>query len=145
MKLKQTLLILFLTLIIVITFCKCDKPLSFESLLLEMVDREQFSYYPDPFYITKQFSSYDGNRLPLTSLAGLRTGTGPCLSGKKKNGVIYLVTIPANSTADLFLPEEYFLKKVKLLSIEKSVSLRKNANDGYNLLAGNYEIVLTRK
>lgn len=59
MKLQQKLLILFLTLIIVITSCKCDKPISFESLLLEMVDREQLSYYPDPFYITKQFSSHD--------------------------------------------------------------------------------------
>lgn len=64
---------------------------------------------------------------------------------KKKNGVIYLLTIPANSTADLFLPEGYSLKKVRLLLPEKYISLVKDADGGYHLLAGNYEIELVRE
>jgi alpha-L-rhamnosidase len=64
---------------------------------------------------------------------------------KKKNSVIYSVTIPANSTADMFLPQSYSLKKDMLVSTGKSLLLKKNPDGSYYLPAGNYEFELTRK
>lgn len=62
---------------------------------------------------------------------------------RKKKNVTYFVTIPANSTADLFLPKEYLLKKVSLVSTGKIVPLEKHFGDGNHLLSGSYEINLT--
>jgi len=39
--------------------CRNDKVVTFESLLHEIVNRDVIPRYPDPFYSTKQFSSYD--------------------------------------------------------------------------------------
>ncbi|MCE5344672.1 MAG: glycoside hydrolase family 78 protein [Bacteroidales bacterium] len=63
---------------------------------------------------------------------------------KKKNIVIYSVTIPANSTADLFLPENYSFRKAKMLSSGQSVSLEKSISGCFHLSAGTYEIELER-
>ena len=46
-------------LIAVLASCRHDRVISLESLLFEMTNREQLPYYPEPFYITRQFSSYD--------------------------------------------------------------------------------------
>ncbi len=56
---------------------------------------------------------------------------------RKKKDIIYSVTIPANSTADLYLPEGTQVKKVKLAD-GKAIDLQKNADNGYRLLAGSY-------
>jgi alpha-L-rhamnosidase len=57
---------------------------------------------------------------------------------RKKKDIIYSVTIPANSTADLYLPEGVQLKKVTLADGKTTVNLQKNAGDGYRLQAGSY-------
>lgn len=47
---------------ILVIFCGCQKEVSeitLASLLEEMVDRENLSQYPEPYYVCKQFSSYD--------------------------------------------------------------------------------------
>ena len=36
-----------------------NRVISVESLLQEMINRDQLSQYPEPFYVNKQFSSYD--------------------------------------------------------------------------------------
>ena len=61
---------------------------------------------------------------------------------RKKKDVIYSVTIPANSTADLYLPEYIQLKKIKL-SDGKIIDLQKNTESGYHLVAGSYIFELT--
>ncbi len=53
--LVTTLLIVILT----FTSCKEEKKITFESLLEEMNDRDRIASYPDPYYGTRQFSSYD--------------------------------------------------------------------------------------
>jgi len=64
---------------------------------------------------------------------------------RKKNTVVYFVTVPANSTADLFLPEKYPIKRVLISPSEDTFSLKLNPSGCYKLSAGNYEIELTRK
>jgi alpha-L-rhamnosidase len=64
---------------------------------------------------------------------------------KKKNKIIYSVTIPANSTADLFLSEKYSIKKTSLMPAGNQISLAKSSNGCHHLTAGNYEFELTRK
>jgi len=64
---------------------------------------------------------------------------------KKNRSIIYLVTIPANSSADLYLPENYLLKKVRLTSTEKTLLLERSVIGSYHLLAGSYEIELMRR
>ncbi|MDR1556176.1 MAG: DUF2961 domain-containing protein, partial [Tannerellaceae bacterium] len=60
MKHHPTYLILFLIIFVFITGCKKDIPLiTLGSLLEEMTDREKLSRYPEPYYICRQFSSYD--------------------------------------------------------------------------------------
>lgn len=61
---------------------------------------------------------------------------------RKKKSIIYSITIPANSTADLFLPETYTLKETRLPSTGKPVLLEKNAKGSYHLIAGKYELKL---
>jgi alpha-L-rhamnosidase len=56
---------------------------------------------------------------------------------RKKKDVTYSVTVPANSTADLYLPEGVQVKKVKLAG-GKAVELQKNTAGGYHLPAGSY-------
>jgi len=57
---------------------------------------------------------------------------------RKKNDIFYSVTIPANSTADLYLPEGVQVKKATLADGKTAVSLQKNAGNGYRLAAGSY-------
>ncbi len=62
---------------------------------------------------------------------------------RKKDNVIYRVTVPANSTADLFLPEGYSLKKTTLINENRKILLEKKAGGNYPLLSGSYEFELT--
>ena len=50
--------LLFLAAIVGVS-CSSDNVITLESLLLEMTDREELARYPDPLYITRQFSSCD--------------------------------------------------------------------------------------
>ncbi len=56
---------------------------------------------------------------------------------KKKKNITYSVTIPANSSADLYFPRGIQLTKVKLAD-GKNITLQKNAEGVYRLLAGSY-------
>ncbi len=53
------LAVLSLFLVLSLLSCQSQPRVSFESLLLELADRDQLAQYPQPFYITRQFSSYD--------------------------------------------------------------------------------------
>jgi alpha-L-rhamnosidase len=57
---------------------------------------------------------------------------------RKKKSVIYTATIPANSTADLYLPEGVQVKKATLADGKTTVNLQKNAGNGFRLSAGKY-------
>jgi alpha-L-rhamnosidase len=57
---------------------------------------------------------------------------------RRKQDIIYSVTIPANSTADLYLPEKAQLKKVTLADGKTNLSPQKNTGNGYHLQAGSY-------
>jgi hypothetical protein len=59
MKTKLLSAIIALAPLFFLLSCKNDKVVTFESLLHEIVDRDVLPRYPDPFYITRQFSSYD--------------------------------------------------------------------------------------
>jgi alpha-L-rhamnosidase len=61
---------------------------------------------------------------------------------RKNEEIIYSVTIPANSTADLFLQEGMKPKKVTLNDGKTTINLQRNDKNGYHLLAGSYIIVL---
>lgn len=63
---------------------------------------------------------------------------------REKNGITYSVTIPANSSGDLFLPENYTLNKVTITSTGKPYSLTRSNEGSYHLLAGSYTIELNR-
>ncbi len=39
--------------------CQNNQPITLESLLQEMMDRKEITYFPNPSYTQKQFSSYD--------------------------------------------------------------------------------------
>lgn len=54
------------------------------------------------------------------------------------------MTIPANSSADMFLPENYSLKGMKLSTGEKLPRLDKGAEGSYYLKAGSYEFDLKK-
>jgi alpha-L-rhamnosidase len=64
---------------------------------------------------------------------------------RKKNTLIYSVTVPANSTADLFLPEKYSFKKAKLALTGEPVSMVKKTDGSYHLIAGKYEIEIANQ
>ena len=55
---------------------------------------------------------------------------------QEKKTVVYRVTVPANTTADLYLPEGYRLKKPLQ---------EQNADGSYALAAGSYEYELRTK
>jgi len=57
---------------------------------------------------------------------------------RKKKDVIYSVTVPANSTADVYLPESVQLKKVTLADGKTTVNLQQNTGNGYRLPAGSF-------
>ena len=57
---------------------------------------------------------------------------------RKKKDIIYAVTIPANSSADLYLPEQVQVKKITLADGKTNLSLQKNTGNGYHLQAGSY-------
>jgi alpha-L-rhamnosidase len=59
----------------------------------------------------------------------------------KKNVIVYNVTVPANSTATLSLPENIQIKKV-VVSDKGEIALNKSEM-GYNLPAGKYIFYLT--
>ena len=58
MKRNQFLTSVF-ALLLLINGCEQATVISLESLLQEMIDREQLTRYPDPGFTNKQFSSYD--------------------------------------------------------------------------------------
>lgn len=49
----------FIILMVVCFSCQQKQKITLESLLTEMMDRTQISYFPNPVYTQKQFSSYD--------------------------------------------------------------------------------------
>ncbi|MCL2511701.1 MAG: glycoside hydrolase family 78 protein [Bacteroidales bacterium] len=57
---------------------------------------------------------------------------------RKKKDIFYSVTVPANSTADLYLPKGIQVKKITLADGKTSVSLLENLENGYRLPAGSY-------
>lgn len=53
-------IVLLFCLLCAVAGCRSDrKPVDLASLLDEMVDRDALASYPDPSYVTRQFSSYD--------------------------------------------------------------------------------------
>ena len=59
MKKNKILIAILLASVFFLLSFKNEKEVTFESLLHEIVDRDVLARYPDPFYVTKQFSSYD--------------------------------------------------------------------------------------
>jgi alpha-L-rhamnosidase len=59
---------------------------------------------------------------------------------RKKKTVIYNVTIPANATADFYLPAGYKIGKVTLTG-GKTIALPETGKGIYRLVAGSYEIM----
>lgn len=59
---------------------------------------------------------------------------------RNKKNVRFEVEIPANSSADLFLPEKYSIRKIKLSSAEKLQDLKESVEGSLHLKAGSYEI-----
>jgi len=57
---------------------------------------------------------------------------------RKKKEVIYTVTVPANSTAELYLPEGMRVRKMTLAGDKTTLNLPKNAENGVRLAAGSY-------
>jgi alpha-L-rhamnosidase len=62
---------------------------------------------------------------------------------RKKNDIFLKVTVPANSTASLFVPGKYKIKKAFLLPDNQSVNLNIEKNGCYVLAAGKYELQLS--
>ncbi len=62
---------------------------------------------------------------------------------RKNDNVVYKITIPPNSTASLYLPEKYKIKKAYLPSDNQSITLNMEKNGCYVLAAGRYELQLT--
>jgi alpha-L-rhamnosidase len=64
---------------------------------------------------------------------------------RKKDNIIYKITIPANSTASLYLPDMLKIKAVRLPADKQSILLSRDSAGHYVLIAGNYELELTRQ
>ena len=64
---------------------------------------------------------------------------------RKKKNILYSVTIPPNSSADLFLPEKYLLKEIRLLNTKEALTIEESTKGAYHLMAGSYEIEFNRK
>jgi len=62
---------------------------------------------------------------------------------RKKRSITYTVVIPANSTADLYLPENFKIKKA-FISTKGKITLQKETEGGYKMEAGSYEIELVK-
>lgn len=69
---------------------------------------------------------------------------GKIVSEWKREGtkLYYTVIVPANSTADLYLPEGYLLRKAELPSSNDNITVQQNADGCYKLLAGSYKLEL---
>jgi alpha-L-rhamnosidase len=63
---------------------------------------------------------------------------------RKKKNVIYRVTVPANATADFYLPAGYRTGKVKLAG-GKAVTLSETGQGVYQLVAGSYELEIRKQ
>lgn len=59
MSRKHTYLFFPVLICMLLAECGRQQPVTLESLLNEMTDREILARYPDPYYTTRQFSSYD--------------------------------------------------------------------------------------
>ena len=57
---------------------------------------------------------------------------------QRRRDITYSVTIPANSAADLYLPENIQVRRITLADGKTTVNLPKNAENGYRLVAGSY-------
>lgn len=56
---KSILKIAFIILVVSCFSCQKEQKVTLESLLIEMADRKEITYFPEPVYSQKQFSSYD--------------------------------------------------------------------------------------
>jgi alpha-L-rhamnosidase len=63
---------------------------------------------------------------------------------RKKKIIVYHVTIPANATADFYLPNGYKTAKTRLAD-GKAIELADAGNGVYRLTAGSYELELKRQ
>ncbi|MDR1982101.1 MAG: glycoside hydrolase family 78 protein [Tannerellaceae bacterium] len=63
----------------------------------------------------------------------------------KKKHVFYRVTVPANATADLYLPPGYQIVKARLTDGKTVVSLPETGKGVYQLVAGHYELEIKNK
>jgi len=61
---------------------------------------------------------------------------------RKKNVITYAVTIPANCTARLCLPEKIQVRKIMLADGKTNITLQQNPGNEYHLVAGSYIIEL---
>ncbi|MDR0795857.1 MAG: glycoside hydrolase family 78 protein [Tannerella sp.] len=57
---------------------------------------------------------------------------------RKSRDIFYSVTVPANSTADLYLPEKVQVRKITRSDDKSADHPPKNSDNGYHLQAGNY-------
>lgn len=84
----------------------------------------------------------------LTSVSASHTSPyGEIISKwtRNKKSVLYSVTVPANSTADLFLPAGYILKKTRLKDAAESLAINSKPDGAFRLVAGSYEFELNKK
>jgi len=82
-------------------------PVSLESLLAEMIDRDALAQVPEPHYICRQFSSYDragGNRDYLT----VKAGETETLAEMKDAGCVKHIWVTIRTD------EEWYLRKLVL-------------------------------
>jgi alpha-L-rhamnosidase len=61
---------------------------------------------------------------------------------RNKKKILYSVTVPANTTADLSPDSKYSIKKIRLALTGETVDIGKQTSGTYHLIAGNYEIEL---
>ena len=63
---------------------------------------------------------------------------------RKGKSIIYSVTIPANSSAELYLPDGYDIRKATLKGTRTQIALQKGVSGAYTLLAGEWEMELRK-
>jgi len=64
---------------------------------------------------------------------------------RNRKNIRYEVTIPANSSADFFVPDKYSLEKINLTSPEKLPELKESSDGSWHLEAGSYKMDLKRE
>ena len=64
---------------------------------------------------------------------------------RNKAEVTYQLTVPANSSADLFMPDNYLMKKISLAKAKKPLIAEISANGLYHLPAGSYIIEFAKR